>query len=257
MPESSQLGNGEISSAEATQVEESGNTSTQGASPTPQQEQISAAEYKAMKAQFDRMKEDLDRANETSRILQGYVQQNQQQKAKPDDDEYADVDKTLGPWLDRRLKPYVDNMSKVLTEHYDQIDELRFMRDLIHADPEFAERLNPGIPVDEIDRYRMRIAQTEGRYIRRSDALGLLRGMKAITEEKKSKLSKKQRAEVDESVRQAAVEATQSGEGKPELKTTAGPGGKAQEALKKLRAGQHLTDEERALAREALANVEI
>lgn len=254
MPELSQPAEGEISSTDSTQVEKPADAGRE-VSPAPQQDE--SAEYKALKAQFERMKEDYERANETSRILQGYVQQQQQQqKQKPDDDEYADVDKTLGPWLERRLKPYVDNMSKVLTEHYDQLDELRFMKDLIHADPEFAERLNPGIPVDEIDRYRMRIAQTEGRYIRRSDALGLLRGMKSITEEKKSKLSKKQRAEVDESVRQAAVEATQSGEGKPELKT-AGPGGKAQELLKKLRAGGRLTDEERAIAREAAANAEI
>jgi len=144
----------------------------------------------------------------------------------------------------------------VLTEHYDQLDELRFVKDLIYGDEDLKTRLDPGVPLDEIDRYRMRIAQTEGRYVKRTEALGLLRGMKSITEEKKTKQQKKQQAKSDEVIRKAAVEATESGESKPELKSGGGVD-KADALLAKRRAGQKLTDAELAIVRKRLEGVEL
>src|SRR5512145_1958046 len=78
-------------------------------------------EVAGLRAQMERMREDLDRERETSRVLQHYVQQQQVQKPKAQaDDEYAEVDKALGPWIRRVLQPYVDDLTKVLSGYHDR-----------------------------------------------------------------------------------------------------------------------------------------
>lgn len=257
MPDQSQPVDGEISNSTDTQTQTDGATAPQGGASSASPTQDHSGELESLKSQLNRMRDDLDRERETSRLLQQYVSGEQSRKQKSDDDdEYKDVDKALGPWFDKRMKPYVDNLSKVLTEQYDQLDQFGFLAELINSDPELNEKLNPGVPMDEIDRFRAKVAQTEGRYLKRRDALGILRGMRAISEDKRSRLNKKQQAQVDESIRQAAAEATQSGESKPELKSGGG-GSKVEALLEKRRSGQRLTDEERATVRKHLENIEL
>ena len=93
-----------------------------------------------------------------------------------------------------------------------------------------------------------------GKYLSRVDAFLYAQGLEGVREKSKTRASKKSRQVKEEAKRQLQVQAARSGEGSPDRKLSGAAGAEA--ILKRMRAGERVSPEERAKVREYLAGAQ-
>ena len=237
------------------------NTPDEGgeASPAPQVEdwQSKLASYEDRIARQEERSRYLE---QTNRLLEESLRSNRQPAHREQEislsPELEQVDRTLDPVFNKRLKSHIDPLNETVSSLMDGNDALRFEMYLSRTHPDILdneEALNR--VYQQVEQIRRQAANVYGKSLTRVDAFLYAQGLEGVKEKSKARTTKKSTQVKEEAKRQLQVQAARSGEGTPEQRRPAGAAG-IESIMKRMRAGERTTPEERAKVKEYLRDAQ-
>jgi hypothetical protein len=235
------------------QTAENTTEEVEAGSPPVQQEdwqgKLRAAEERAA-----RQEERSRYLEENNRLLQEFTKRSQPQPQEASlSPELSELDKTLEPLFNKRLRSVVDPLQQQLANALDGQDALKFEQFLSRNHPDvFESEDNLNRTFQQVEWVRQQAAQIYGKYLSRVDAFLYAQGIEGVKEKSKARQSKRQTQVKEEAKRQLQVQATQSGEGRADSKRA--PGADIDAIRRRMMAGDKLTPDEKAKFRKHLEN---
>lgn len=234
------------------------NTPEEGgeASPAPQVEDWQS-KATALEERLARQEERSRYLEQTNRLLEmntrQYAPRQEQEQQQTLSAELAELDKTLDPLFNKRIKGQLEPLGNNIAGLMDGNDALRFEMYLMRNHPDILDNEDGMNRVhQQVEQVRQQAAQVYGKYLSRVDAFLYAQGLEGVKEKSKARTAKKSTQVKEEAKRQLQVQAAKSGEGSPERKPAGAAG--IESILKRMRAGDRTTPEERAKVREYLAD---
>lgn len=229
-------------------------------SPPAQQVEDWSSKAQALEERLARQEERNRYLEETSRLLQQQQQMAQRQPAPQEynlSPELSELDKTLDPLFNKRLKGQLEPLGNNIAGLMDGNDALRFEMYLMRNHPDILDSEESMNRVfQQVEQVRQQAANVYGKYLSRVDAFLYAQGLEGVKEKAKSRTAKKNVQVKEEAKRQLQVQAAKSGEGTPDQRRPQGAAA-VESILKRMRAGERVSAEDRAKVREHLANVQI
>jgi len=230
----------------------------EGSPPTQVEDWSSKAQ--ALEERLARQEERARYLEETNRLLAQQAQMAQRQPAQPEpglSSELQELDKTLDPLFNKRLRGQLEPLGQNIAGMMDGNDAMRFEMYLMRNHPDILdneEGLNRVF--QQVEQVRQQAANVYGKYLSRVDAFLYAQGLDSVKEKTKNRTQKKSVQVKEEAKRQLQVQAAKSGEGTPDARRPAGAAA-VESILKRMRAGERVSSDDRAKVREHLANVEL
>ncbi len=227
-----------------------------GVSPTTQVEDWSS-KAQALEERLARQEERNRYLEQTQRLLEENARRSYQPPAPQEANlspELAELDKTLDPLFSKRLKSQLDPLGNNMAAIMDGNDSLKFEMYLMRNHPEVLDNEDSmNRTFQQVEQVRQQAAQVYGKYLSRVDAFLYAQGLEGVREKTKARKTKKSTQVTEEAKRQLQVQATQSGENRPEVKR--GNAGADIDAIRrKMMSGEKTTPEEKARFRKHLEN---
>ena len=224
-------------------------------SPTPQVEDWSS-KAQALEERLARQEERNRYLEQTQRLLEeqarrSYAPAPQEPSLSP---ELAELDKTLDPLFSKRIKSQLDPLGNNISAVMDGNDALRFEMYLMRNHPDVLDSEDSlNRTYQQVEQIRQQASQVYGKTLTRVDAFLYAQGLEGVKEKSRTRQTKKSTQVKEEAKRQLQVQATQSGENRPEVKR--GNAGADIDAIRrKMMAGEKTTPEEKAKFRKHLEN---
>ncbi len=238
-------------------IPETGSTENEVEESSPQPQVDYEGKIKALEEQYERALERSRYLEQTARLQEEALKRVQQPRETPSGSslskEMEELDKTLEPLFERRLKAQTQPLLDSVSRMYDESDQTKFELYLMRNHPEVFEQdggLNSVL--QEVEGIRQRAAQQYGQWISRSDAFLFREGISGVREKVKTRAAKKTSQVREEAKRLQTVRATGSGTGAAPVKKD--PGADIQNIRAKAGRGERLTDAERAKYKDFIAD---
>lgn len=216
---------------------------------------------RALEEQLARERQEKQALAESVRLQERLLREQnaQNRNANRDDEsplsaELDALDKTLAPILDKRLKKVIEPLVGTQAGSKEELDAIRFETFLGRHDPEIFDdeqrltQLN-----QQVHEVRQRAAREYGTWLSRQDAYGFVLGIESL-KEKGKKRSQQARAETVRLGQGRLAQSDNLGHGRSNQSGGLNP--KLDAALRKMRAGEKRTPEEKELVRNYLGSVE-
>lgn len=233
--------------------------STEGAESSPEPKVDYEGKIRGFEERLARAEERNRYLEQTSRLLEEDRQNRQNQRQEPQKTdaelsaELLDLDKTLDPLFNKRLKgltqPLVDTVSRL----YDEQDSSKFEMYLMRNHPDvFDEDGGLDKVFQEVEQVRQQAARNYNQWLSRVDAFLYAQGIRGVQDKYKTRKEKKSAQVHDEAKRLQSVKAAGSGvqnvQSKPKV------GGEIQVIREKASRGERLTDAERGKYRDFISD---
>ena len=214
---------------------------------------------RALEERFNRSEERNRYLEQTTRLLEQDRENQRHQRQEPQKTdaelsaELLDLDKTLDPLFNRRLKGLTQPLIDTVSQIYDQQDASKFEMYLMRNHPEVFED-EGGIDkvFQEVEAVRRQAAQNYNQYLTRVDAFLYAQGVHGVQEKFKSRKEKKSAQVHEEAKRLQSVKAAGSGVQNTQPKKVVG--NDIQQIREKAQRGERLSDTERAKYRDFIAD---
>jgi hypothetical protein len=231
----------------------------EGAESSPEPKVDYEGKFRAYEERLTRAEERNRYLEQTARLLEEDRQNRQHQQQTPQKSdaelsaELLDLDKTLDPLFNKRLKgltqPLVDTVSRL----YDEQDSSRFEMYLMRNHPDvFEEEGGIDKVFQEVEQVRQQAARNYNQWLSRVDAFLYSQGIRGVQEKYKTRKEKKSAQVHDEAKRLQSVKA--AGSGVPNVQPKKVVGSDIQAIRDKAQRGDRLTDVERTKYRDFIAD---
>lgn len=244
---------GQISDSTEEQTTAQNTSEEDGAGSPPAQEEDWQAKAKEYEAKLAREAERARYLEQTNQVLERFASQPRQapQEQKPAlSSEWQEVGRNLDPYFKGQIEP----IQQALASQTDANDALRFEIYLGRKNPEILDSEDLyNRTMQTVEQIRQQAAQVYGKYLSRIDAFLYAQGLEGMQEKSRSRAAKKSTQVKDEAKRQLQIQATQSGEGRPDASRRVA-GADIDAIRRRMMAGEKLTPDEKAKFRAHLAN---
>ncbi len=227
-----------------------------GAGSPPAQQEDSASKLREYEDKLARQEERNRYLEQTNQLLERFSQQQRHAPAPQEpglSPEMTELDKTLDPIFSKRLRSQLDPVNQTVASALDGQDALRFEMYLMRSNPDILENEDAyARTMQTVEQIRQQANQIYGKHLSRIDAFLYAQGLEGVKEKSKTRQTKKSTQVKDEAKRQLQIQATKSGEGRPEATRVAGAD--IDSIRRRMMAGEKLTPEEKAKFRAHLSN---
>ena len=245
---------GQISDPTGEQTPAQNPSEEDGAGSPPAQQEDYASKLREYEDKLARQEERLRYAEQTNNLLERFAQRPSQQPAPPEpglSPELTELDRTLEPLFQRRLKSQIDPLQNALAAQTDTADALRFE---IYLGRKHADILDNedayNRTMQTVEQIRQQASQVYGKYLSRIDAFLYAQGLEGVQEKSKSRAAKKATQVKEEAKRQLQNQAIKSGEEQPDARRV--PSADIDSIRRRMMAGEKLTPDEKAKFRKHL-----
>jgi hypothetical protein len=225
--------------------------------PESQQQPDYEGRIKALEAQYQRAEERNRYLEQTARLHEEALRKQQQPQRTSDPDlapELLELDKTLDPLLQRRLKPIQEQYTEQISRMYDSQDAANFEMYLMRNNPEVFEE-DGGLDrvFQEVESVRQRAAQQYNQWLSRADAYMYAQGIRGVQSQAKTRKDKKSVQVREEAKRMQTTRAATSGT--TQVAPRKQPDSEINGIREKANRGERLSDSERQKYRDFVAGV--
>ena len=223
-------------------------------SPPAQQEDY-ASKLREYEDKLARQEERTRYLEQTNNLLERFAQRPSQGQPAPQEPslspELMELDRTLEPLFQKRVKSQIDPLHQALAAQTDNADAMRFELYLTRNHPDLLDSEDAyNRTMQTVEQIRQQASQVYGKYLSRVDAFLYAQGLEGVKEKGKARQSKKVTQVKEEAKRQLQNQAIRSGEGQPDARRV--PAADVDSIRRRMLAGERLTPEEKAKFRKHL-----